>query len=172
MHPDNHNLIDEVELDDVYRARTEFLDDFRSVDPDVIHRLSELLARKLAPGDGCIVCLEDLGETDVVACLLSCGNWVHKECQEGWLRRGHSTCMICKGEWVDVIEAVKEQEDFDSPDLKKETKRRIARLELKRSRRIFLGRLSDSYDVLLVFLTYLFTNQGERYKTIIYNLSD
>ncbi len=38
--------------------------------------------------------------------------------------------MLCKGEWLDITEAFKEQENFDEPDLKRETRARLARLEI------------------------------------------
>jgi len=56
-------------------------------------------------GDDCPICYEEMkAKDDLVWCMSSCGNNVHKGCFKNWAtaHKGNVTCVYCRANWIDA----------------------------------------------------------------------
>lgn len=66
-----------------------------------IEKPKEKVTKEGVIGSDCPICFEEMKENDdLTSCLMTCGNYFHKGCIDLWLSSGHSTCALCRSEWV------------------------------------------------------------------------
>lgn len=81
------------------------------------HRMSgkEKPAKIEAVGGDCPVCFEEMKEDDKLSqCLTTCKNYFHDDCVKAWLGTDHTTCPLCRAEWVEVNSEIA---DKDGPNI-------------------------------------------------------
>jgi len=67
--------------------------------------------KPISEEDSCPICLEDLlNGNDLIYCMLSCGNSIHKTCFDMWsLKKPEQQCVYCRGAWKKQIAMTKEK---------------------------------------------------------------
>jgi len=95
------SMIDSIPQNTMYNADPMKIDD----GTPITHR------KPIGDEDACPICLDELFDgNDLVYCMLSCGNSIHKTCFEMWSKKkGEKLCVFCRGTWKQQLALTKEK---------------------------------------------------------------
>lgn len=78
-----------------YMEHRKTLSDTTEIGPDGKTR------KEVDKTEPCPICLEDLGEEQLVWCKAQCGNSVHQSCFLKWFqKKSDASCVLCRAQWI------------------------------------------------------------------------
>lgn len=91
-------------------------------------------------GNDCPICFEEMKDGDeLIQCIATCKNWLHKECINLWLNAGHSTCPLCRSEWI---------EESNSDIMELNSKIDVCFLEENKIEHVIQDENSNKYEII------------------------